>query len=93
MKVEKIIPCICTPESKTTDGTSGLPIIGMYFDGEELMLSACCPKCGRGNRYDGKETLEEALEAWNNMQKRLQTKIPASTMRKIRREFEPDQDD
>lgn len=93
MKTEKIIPCICTPESKTTDGRSGLPIIGMYFDGEDLMLSACCPKCGRGNRYDGKETLKEALEAWNNMQKRLQTKIPASTMRKIRREFGPDQDD
>ena len=83
MKVEKIIPCICTSEKKAKDGVSGLPIIGMYFDGEEIMLSACCPKCGRGNRYDGKETMEDALEAWNDMQTRLRKKIPDFTMKKI----------
>jgi len=92
MKTVEIIPCICTPEKKTKDGTSGLPIIGMYFEGEDLMLSACCPKCGRGNRYDGRQTLEEALEAWNDMQTRLRNKIPDFTMKKIKNGFRADLD-
>lgn len=85
MKVEKIIPCICTPESKTTDGTSGLLILGMYLKDGDLWYAPCCPRCGRRNRYKGQKTPEEALEQWNEMQEKIRKNLPAETMRKIQR--------
>lgn len=93
MKSMELLPCICTPKEKTNDGYTGLPVLGLYYEGGELQFAACCPKCGRGNRFEGKETPEKALEAWNDLQKRLRTKIPESTMRKIRNGYETDQDE
>lgn len=74
MKPEQIIPCICTPAAKTTDGTSGLPVLGLYLKDGDLWYVPCCPRCGRGDRYKGKKTPEEALEQWNEMQKKIQKK-------------------
>ena len=93
MKNMELLPCICTPEGKKEDGATGLPVIGLYIEGGELYFSACCPKCGRGNRYDRKETLDDALKAWNSMQKRLREQIPAGTIRKIRNGYRTDQDE
>ena len=89
--MEMPFTCICTPEREKEDGKTGLPIIGLYIEGGDLRFAACCPKCGRGNRYDGKETPAEALGAWNELQKRLRNKIPPSTMRKIRNGYGIDQ--
>ena len=93
MKIKELSKCICTPEKGKDDGITGLPVIGLYIEGGELYFSACCPKCGRGNRYDGKETLDDALKAWNSMQKRLREQIPAGTIRKIRNGYGIDQDE
>ena len=94
MKGIKVLPCaICTPEGKEKDGYTGLPILGMYYEGGELKFAACCPNCGRGNRFDGKETPAEALKAWNNMQARLKDSIPVSTMKKIRSGYRTDQEE
>ena len=86
MKDMELLPCICTPKEKTNDGYTGLPILGLYYEGGGLKFAACCPKCGRGNRFKGEETPEKALKAWNDFQKRLTDRIPFGTMRKIRGE-------
>ena len=94
MKGIEVIPCvICTPDGKVKDGYTGLPILGMYYEGGELMFAACCPDCGRGNRFDGKKTPTEALKAWNIMQARLRETIPVSTMKKIRSGYRTDQEE
>ena len=85
MKTEQIIPCICTPEAKTVDGTSGLPILGLYLEGGELWYAPCCPRCGRGNRYKGQKTIEEALANWNGMQEKIRKNLPDEIRRKIQR--------
>lgn len=92
MKNMELLPCICTPEEKENDGVTGLPIIGLYLKDGDLHFAACCPKCGRGNRYDGKETPAEALKAWNSMQKRLREQIPVNTLRKIRSGYGTEKD-
>ena len=92
MKNMELLPCICTPEDKKDDGVTGLPILGLYIEDGDLRFAPCCPKCGRGNRYDGRGTPEEALKAWNNMQKRLRAQIPERTIRKIRSGYGTDQD-
>ena len=93
MKTMELLTCVCTQKEKTGDGKTGLPILGLYIEGDDLFFAACCPKCGRGNRYKGTKTPEEALEEWNTMQRKLEAKIPESTKRKIRSEFGPDKDD
>ena len=85
MKIEKVIPCVCTPEAKTIDGMSGLPILGMYLKDGEFWFAPCCPRCGRGDRYKGQKTPEEALKQWNELQEKIRKNLPAETMRKIQR--------
>ena len=85
MKIEKVSPCICTPAAKTTDGTSGLPILGLYLKDGDIWYAPCCPRCGRGDRYKGQKTPEEALKQWNELQEKIRKNLPAETMRKIQR--------
>lgn len=85
MKINEVIPCICTPEEKTTDGTSGLPILGLYLKDGDLWYAPCCPRCGRGDRYKGKKIPEEALTQWNELQEKIRKNMPAETRRKIQR--------
>ncbi len=85
MIIKELIPCICTPEAKTKDGVSGLPILGLYLEDGELWYAPCCPRCGRGKRYKGQKTPEEALKQWNEMQEKIRKNLPAETTRKIRR--------
>lgn len=85
MKIEKVIPCICTPEAKTVDGTSGLPILGLYLKDGDLWYAPCCPRCGRGDRYKGQKTPEEALAKWNELQEKIRKNLTAETRRKIQR--------
>ena len=88
MKTDEIIPCICTPKEKAEDGMSGLPVLAMYIKDGETFFAPCCLKCGRGNRYDGKETPEDALKAWNDLQRKIRKNMPKTIKAALRKEFE-----
>lgn len=87
MIIKELIPCICTPEAKTKDGVSGLPVLTTYIEDGELWFAPCCMKCGRGNRYEGKKTPEEALDAWNDLQTKIRKNMPKTIKSAIRKEY------
>lgn len=72
MKVDKIIPCICTElKNDGSDGFyDGMPILHVCGGKPITFFSAQCPKCGRGGIYQYNSAFK-ALRAWNFMQENL----------------------
>ena len=77
MKVDRIIPCICTGH-EPTDADScyyGMPQLkvtgGMMPNGKvENYFEAYCPNCGRGGMFQYKSAYL-ALKDWNELQESL----------------------
>lgn len=73
MKVNSVMPCICTKEPDfTADGTAGMPVLRPY-GGHDNYWHIWCPKCKRGVPSFDYSSPYKALQAWNKMQKHLRT--------------------
>ena len=68
MKVDKILPCICTPEyNRAASLYDGMPLLKVSGGKPNTYFTPFCPKCGRGRMIEYKSAYH-ALREWNKMQ-------------------------
>ena len=68
MKVDKILPCVCSIPVNSIDNLyAGMPNLKVSPD---QTYNIYCPKCGRGGCIKYKSPYL-ALKGWNRMQKNL----------------------
>lgn len=71
MKVDKILPCICTPEYDDLKSLyDGMPLLRVSGGKPNTYFTPYCPKCGIGGSFEYKSSYL-ALKAWNELQTRL----------------------
>lgn len=71
MKVDKILPCICTPDYDSAKSIyNGMPQLKVSGGKPHTFFTPFCPKCGRGGLIEYKSAYL-ALKAWNEMQEML----------------------
>ena len=69
MKVDKILRCICCPDSEDNGSIYyGMPQLKVTYNSE--FWEAFCPKCGCGSMFQFKSQYL-ALKHWNDTQKHL----------------------
>lgn len=75
MKVDKILPCICTPEYDDVASLyDGMPLLKVSGGKPNTYFTPFCPKCGRGGLIEYKSAYL-ALRAWNEMQHELHNPV------------------
>lgn len=70
MKVDKILPCVCTEELESL--YDGMPVLKVCGGKPHTYFTPYCPKCGLGRN---KQYISAflALRAWNEMQETLKS--------------------
>lgn len=66
MKVEKILPCVCTKELESV--YDGMPRLMVCGGKPNTYFSPYCPRCGRGLDNHQYVSAFLALRGWNEMQ-------------------------
>lgn len=75
MKVDKILPCICTPEYDSAASLyDGMPLLKVSGGKPNTYFTPFCPKCGRGGMIEYKSAYL-ALRVWNEMQNQLRNPV------------------